>query len=453
MIPRGVESAQGEAGETAPPQAVRRTTAFLEERGVWFRLGRNHEARSCRDAAHKRNRLGEIGIPLWDELKSFFGVVTRPDGRKQHFMVHCRGDRVLNLERVAAEVGGHVERLDGEALEQLGLEYGLVNPFGALDGPLITSPLLQVFDRDLLDPIGVPGTVMTNAGDPTWSVELHAMQLVDALQHVHVADVSATDPKERPRPAWAVSPATIGILTGNGPESGMMLWRMMNTAVREALGEDSRGDIVMPRVVVQSIPELGLTMELDRRHRDVWPALRGAVLTLCRDGAKIIAVACNTTPYFTAAIRELTDQYGAVFVSIAEVAGRWLKSRGIDQVALVGVRTVADLGEWSPFRVPLAGIGVEVPNNHTMGKIHELAYDVKSRGADQRSLTHLRSILQRGVESDVVLLALTEISLVLELQKTSQRSERLLIDTMQLYADELARRYLNAPGAPALLPN
>jgi aspartate/glutamate racemase/prolyl-tRNA editing enzyme YbaK/EbsC (Cys-tRNA(Pro) deacylase) len=438
----------GEAYETLPP-GVQQTAAFLRERGVWFCLGRNQEARSCRDAAKKRNRLGETGIPLWDELKSFFGTVRRPDGREQHFMVHCRGDRLLDLDRVSDEVGGEIERLDGEALARLGMDYGLVNPF-ALDGPLITSPLLQIFDTDLLEPIGVPGTVMTNAGDLTWSVELHVGQLVDALEHVHTANVSTNDPEERLRPAWAISPATIGIVTGNGPESGMMLWRMMNSAVREALGQDARGDVVMPRVVVQSIPELGLTMELDQREHDVWPALRRAVLTLCRDGAKVIAVACNTTPYFAPEIRKLTDEYGAEFVSIAEVAGRWLRARGIDQVALVGVRTVADLGPWSAFREPLAGIGVEVPDDHTMGRIQELAYDVKARGADHRSLTHLRNILKRGVQSDVVLLALTEISLVLEVQKTSQRSERLLIDTMQLYADELARRYLVAPGVQTL---
>ena len=131
---------------------------------------RKPPARSCRDAAHKRVRLGETSIPLWDELKSFFAVFEREGGGSQSLMVHCRGDRVIDLDRVADQVGGRPERLRGEAVERFGMEYGLVNPFepSAMDGQLLTSPVLQLFDRDLLEPIGTPGTVMTNAGDLAW---------------------------------------------------------------------------------------------------------------------------------------------------------------------------------------------------------------------------------------------------------------------------------------------
>lgn len=439
------------------PPAVARTVAFLNEREVWFSLGRNHEARSCRDAANKRTRLGETGIPLWDELKSFLGEFRHADGTQQYVMVHCRGDRLIDLAHVADAVRadpvhGSPKRLEENALARLGMDYGLVNPFEpwALDGQLLASPVLQVFDRDLLDPIGVPGTVMTNAGDLTWSVEMHARELAEALDHVIVADVSVRDDGEPPRPAWASAPPTVGIITGNSPESGMMLWRMVNDAVREGLGNYARGDVVMPRVLVQSLPELGLTMELDQRHREVWPALRTATATLCRDGARIIAVACNTTPYFAQDIRKITAEYGATFVSIAEVAGAWLRSRGIDQIALVGVKTVADLGPWSPYREPLSGVGVEIPNERTMHRIHELAYDVKARGADQKSLNQLRNILKQGVRSDVVMLALTEISLVLEQQKSPQRSDRLLLDTMKLYATDIAERYLGTSISPGM---
>lgn len=426
-----------------PPPSVRRTSAFLGELGVWFVLGRNPEARSCADAANKRARLGEVGIPLWDELKSFFGHVTRDDGHMQYFVVHCRGDRLLDLDRVADIVGGAPERVEGGALEALGMAYGLVNPFEpwALDGQLLTAPVLQVFDRDLLTPIGLPGTVMTNAGDLTWSVELRAAELADALDHVVIADVSVPDP-DLNRPTWAVTPTTIGIITGNGPESGMLLWRLVIRAVREQLGPNARGDIAMPRVLVHSLPELGLTMELDRRHRYVWPALRNATAELCRDGVRLLAVACNTTPHFAPELRRITAEYGATFVSMPEVVGQWLHASRIERVALVGVQTVADLGPWSPYREPLRGINVEVPDERTMARIHELAYDVKARGADEAGLSRLRSLLEHRVSADVVLLALTEISLLLERQTRPQRSSRLLVDTMKLYAMALAEHYL-----------
>lgn len=432
------------------PLAVARTASFLAEHGVWFRLGRNPQVRSCRDAAHKRHRLGEVGIPLWDELKSLFAVINRGSDREQFVIVHCRGDRQLNIDSVTELLDARPERLEGIELLRLGMDYGLVNPFEpwALDGQILTSPVLQVFDDDILRPIGIPGTMMTNAGDLTWSVELHTAELIAALDHTIVAAVSQHDPREGVRPMWAEKPKTIGILTGNGPESGIMLWQMINDLVRAGLRDEARGDVAMPRVLVQSLPELGLTMELDSRHRDVWPALRTAVVALCRDGARLLALACNTTPHFAPEIRRIAAEYSAEYVSIAEVAGEWIRSRGISSVALVGVKTVADLGPWSPFRGPLDGIEVEVPSDETMSRIHELAYKVKAGGADPSdpsSLNQLRTILGKDVNAHVVLLALTEISLVLAQQRSPQQSDRLLIDTMKLYAAEIAGRYLGFP--------
>jgi aspartate/glutamate racemase len=291
---------------------------------------------------------------------------------------------------------------------------------------------------------------MTNAGDLTWSVEFHADQLVDALDHAILADVSTIDPEAGGRPGWTIGLPTIGIITGNGPDSGMMLWRMINEAVRDGLGRYARGDVSMPRVSVRSLPELGLTMELDQRHRDVWPALRTAIMGLCHDGAALVTLACNTTPHFAPEIRNITREYGAEFVSIAEVAGQWVTANRITEVALVGVKTVAELGPWSPYREPLERVKVEIPDDETMLRIHELAYEVKTRGADHRSLTKLRNVLNRGVKSRVVLLALSEISLVLERQTTSQRSNRVLVDTMKLYAERIADMYRRGLPAPAV---
>jgi aspartate racemase len=442
-----------DADDRTLPPAVARVAAFLGERDVWYQLGRNPEVRSCRDAAHKRNRLGETGIPLWDELKSFFGVVRRADGHLQHIVVHCRGDRLIDLDRVAEAVRSPArpERLDGDALKNLGMAYGLVNPFEpwSFDGQLLAAGVLQVFDKDLVEPIGIPGTVMTNAGSLTWSVELHANELVKVLDHVVIADVSYEDPEETKRPAWTTTPTTFGLITGNGPDSGMLLWRTINRVVRAELDGDTRrdlsGDFAMPRVLVQSLPELGLTMELDRRHEAVWPALKAATAELCLDGATVVAVACNTTPYFAPELQRICDEYGARFVSMPEVAGDWLRRQGIDEIALLGVQTVADLGPWSPYREPLSGVRVEIPGKETMQRIHELAYRVKSEGPSHRSLTRLRQLLASEVRTETVLLALTELSLLMEIQKRPSKSGRLIVDTIQLYAEALAHNYLGRP--------
>ncbi|KPA11812.1 hypothetical protein MHK_007983, partial [Candidatus Magnetomorum sp. HK-1] len=57
------------------PSNVVLTIQFFEKRNIWFKLDRNQgfaEVNSCSEAAHNRSRLGTHGIPLRDELKSYF---------------------------------------------------------------------------------------------------------------------------------------------------------------------------------------------------------------------------------------------------------------------------------------------------------------------------------------------------------------------------------------------
>ncbi len=435
------------------PHAVARVAEFLTRRRVWFILSRNHEARGCRDAAHKRQRLGHEGIPLWDEVKSFFGRLPPGRGGAPAYLVaHCRGDRLLAMDRLASALGLHEPpaRLEPEEIEGLGMGYGLVNPFEAwsaepfaMDGRLLASGVLQVFDQDLIVPRGIPGTVMTNAGDLTWAVEFHAQELVGALENVLVADIAEADPEERPRPPSG-RPG-IGIVTGNLPESGMALWSRLNGRVRELLGDDNLGDISMPRVLLHSLPELGLSMELSSRCEPVWDALAPAAEGLLREGARLLAVACNTTHYFTPKLRELCRSQGAEFVSMPEAVAALLRARGVEKVGLIGIRPVADLGRWSAYREALAGFDVERPGERAMGRIDDLAYQVKQDGANEEGLTRLRDILRAEFESDTIVIALTELSLLAERQRKAGRSGKTLIDPLSVYADALAARWLGVP--------
>ena len=216
------------------PLPVQQAEQFLTRLGRWFKLSRNHDARSCRDAAHKRNRLGHEGIPLWDEMKSFFGRYANAVGETRLVVAHCRADQRLHFGKLSAVLGVErpPERLTEQEIEQLGLEYGMVNPWETwrcdprstpftMDVKFIAQDVVQVFDDDLLQPIGTPGTVMTNAGDLTWAVEFHPRELVAKLAHAKVADIAEPDPEEEPR-LWGVKDdRPIGIITGNPPEAGM----------------------------------------------------------------------------------------------------------------------------------------------------------------------------------------------------------------------------------------
>ena len=58
---------------------------------------------------------------------------------------------------------------------------------------------------------------------------------------------------------------TLGIITGSGPEAGIDLWAKVLRKNMAAFGQDFRGDLDAPRVVVASEPELGLSMDLARK--------------------------------------------------------------------------------------------------------------------------------------------------------------------------------------------
>jgi aspartate/glutamate racemase len=441
-------------GETEIPQPVVRAVRLLAGRGVWHDLSRNSEAGSCRDAANKRRRLGHDGIPLWDEMKSFFGRIVNSAGRPQYVVAHCRADRMLDFHRLAETVGAvsPPKRLDPDEITTLGMDYGLVNPFEewataySMDGLLITSPVLQVFDTDLLRPVGVPGTVMTNAGDRTWAVELDASQLRNRLDNTMEAEIAYTDPAEDPRLVGAVERLPIGIITGNAPESGIALWNTINTEIRELLGPDCAGDVSMPPVSVASLPEMGMSMELDHRHEAVWDAMRQAIVQMCRDGVRLLSVACNTTQYFTPQIRRICEEYGTRYVSMPEVLGVWLRSRGVEQVALLGISFVSDVnGPWSAYREPLEGIEVETLRPEAFQRLNKLAYRVKSEGANEDGVNQLRDFLRQEVESEHVVLALTELSMLFGRQRRPGKSGRVLIDPLSLYGQALARYWLGMP--------
>jgi aspartate/glutamate racemase len=442
-------------GEAWVPSAVQRTIKFLLDRGIWFQLSRNHEARSCRDAAHKRIRLGHEGIPLCDELKSYFGVFTNARGNKQPFLAHCRGDRLIDINKLAVALNSRGEpmRMTEEDLKIFGLEYGLINPFGiekslqgsnkyALDAAFLATSILQVFDSELLVRVGVPGTMMTNAGDLTWAVEFFAEKLIDIVDNAIAEEIALPDPEEENRSWGTDEQRVIGIITGNSPESGMLLWNYINDYVREILDQACYGDFSMPEVRVHSFPEMGLSMELESREAEVWHALRASVIGLGRQGVRFLAIADNTTQYFAPQIRALCAEYKTEFVSLPDSVAAWLLSKHIQRIALVGIGYVADLGRWSAYREPLKDFEVVSLSDSTKKEINRLAYQVKIEGVSEASLNSLRDILRREANCDTVILALTELSLLLQKQKSKGRSGKLLIDPLKIYAETLAHRCL-----------
>jgi aspartate/glutamate racemase len=313
-----------------------------------------------------------------------------------------------------------------------------VNPF-LLNG---RSDVIQLFDRAVLSEYLPPYTMMTNAGDLSWGIEFRPAELVAYLSNARVEDFAA------PASQTETKPPVLGILTGNGPESGMELWRRINTAVREG-SERLRGDINYPSVVVVSLPGMGMSMELAHREGEVLRTVLGGIDSLADAGATVIGIACNTTQYFSGHIRARCAERGATFISLVDSVRAELQRHGATSFNLIGIGPVANLEKWSDFRRLEGEFDILPPTVREVSTITDLAWEVKAKEdkTGNRSQSKLRHVLSSGTSTGTALIALTELSVALmehpKIKNGLEESGKLVIDTLTALARGMAGHYLS----------
>lgn len=235
----------------------------------------------------------------------------------------------------------------------------------------------------------------------------------------------------------------IGIITGSGPEAGVDLWTKVLRANRELLGERYRGDLDAPEVVIFSVPELGLSMELEANDTQVWQTMARTAARLA-EHVDYYGIACNTLNHYAERLAALG--LPAQLVSVGDVVRDYLAGQGIARVALLGARPVMDLGPWSAYRSLPQYADVELPAD--LDALHRVIYDVKHRGGDQPDIIERFEHMLAGLESEVALLACTELPLI-PYARTMPRA----IDVTELLAMALARRsLLPRPAVPGAGP-
>jgi aspartate/glutamate racemase len=413
------------------PLTVAKNVAFLREHGVWHIASQNPRVHSCRDAADKRWRLGGRGIPLCDELKSSLGRVDGPDGTR-YVAVHCRGHQQLDDDKLAVAVGGRFRRVsEGEILDQFGLRYGTVTPFALAREPRVA----QVFDQTVVEEFFPPYTMMTNLGGVTYGVEFYPREVIGALPRTSLFDVVRDEDAVVPRGP------TIGILTGNSPESGMLLWEIINQRVRDENDRRFRGDVAFPHVLIESVPLMGLSMELALRERQVRPVVLGAVERLCHNGASVIGIACNTTQYFAPSIAEACRAHGARFVSLVDETADYLHREGITSFDFFGISAVTDFGGFSAFDRFADEFEVHRPDERTVEMINQVAFDVKQSGVAAGPVNKLRDLVNNASVTGAIVVALTELSEVIVTQR--RRGAKRIVDTLDILGQRMAEIYLS----------
>lgn len=421
---------------TNVPQNVQGLASRLKKEGLWHVITNNvhnQEAFRCEDAAEKRIRLGTEGIPLCDELKSNLGFFL-VDGSRRYVLLHCRGNQKLDEEKLTSLLGSEFHRLPKEELTLVfQCEYGLVNPFAFAKD---FAEVEQIFDSSVIEEFFPPYTLMTNAGHRRWAIEFRAKELYGALPIKRRADIIADDSK------FKIRKHKIGILTGNGPESGIFLWQKINETIRTKLGDDFLGDLSFPTVLVKSMPEMGLSMELDNRLNETWKIVEEGITSLCKDGATIVGIACNTTQFFSEQIKVICNKFDAEFFSMFDAVNSYLAANHIAHFDFLGIKFVTDFNKWSDFRKLNDLYSIEIPSAEDLDNISHLAFEVKRKVVTSAGINKLRNLINQKTKTKNIIIALTEISILLATQKQNQKSDKHFIDTLSLLGGKIADRYL-----------
>ncbi len=418
------------------PNEVLNLEKKLKNEKIWFNISNNHnnqEALGCWDAVNKRVRLGHSKIPIFCELKSNFGFIIK-NNKKEYLLVHCRGNQEIDYDKVNKIIGAEYQRIEDETelgnLSNSG--FGLVNPFLGLDRP----DILQIFDESLVTQNFIPYTMMTNASHRRWGIEFKPDELINSLPNKLIEDVVIENTK------FKIKKHKIGILTGNSPESGILLWEKINGRIRDNFGDDHfLGDISFPEVIIESIPEMGLSMELDLRFEAVKGVVEKGITNLCERGATIVCIACNTTQYFSEMSKKICSEHEAIYVSIPETTYQYVKNNNINKFDFLGINYVLDFKKWSDFKNLNKDFDLNLPKEEYINKINEIAFEVKKNVVTDKGINRLRDLINNSTETNTIVLALTELSILFKSQKNKRKSKKVYYDTLTILAEAIGDMY------------
>jgi aspartate racemase len=426
--------------EGGVPKNVISIVKFCCTNGIGVILSRNVKVLSCKDARSNRIRLGHKGIPLFDELKSIVFRSYDKDGKEIIVASHCRGhmniitDRLIKIFSLSKEP----EILPEEELKsRFGMQFGTVNPI--LLDLNSNGTIINIFDSSLTKPLAkCPGTMMTNAGNHTWGIEIDPSALIPKIRNGYVNDIAEPDKElEYYEVPQLTNPKSIGIITGNGPDSGIALWNKINAYFSEMLGEHFLGDISLPKVSIVSLPAMGLSMELDKRDTATWETISEAIDKMICNDVNLLALACHTTHYYTDKIRALFEKNGKRFISMPEATISYIKKENLSDLAIIGISYVANLQEYSAYS-ELKNYNIEIPSDEVLSKFHEIGYDIKKMKNLYPVFQKFTSLLRTDIKAKNIIIALTELSILVESQKKRYEYKN-IIDPLDIYSKELSR--------------
>ncbi len=196
----------------------------------------------------------------------------------------------------------------------------------------------------------------------------------------------------------------IGIISGAGPEAGIDLWRKILTHNKFLFGYRFQGDVSAPEILVHSVPELGLSIDIEAYESILWESLQQSLQSFS-GRVDFVCLASNVLHYFEDRIQEQSLNFE--FISMIAATEDAIAS--YNQLALLALSKVIDFGNHSPYRNAAKKFNIEVPSPIEMDI---LIRSIKVNGADHPNTIDLFEDILSDIKSENVILGCAELPLL-----------------------------------------
>lgn len=199
--------------------------------------------------------------------------------------------------------------------------------------------------------------------------------------------------------------ATLGILGGLGPMSGVLFCEMLTEHTKAECDQDHLNFLLSSRADTPDRTDFILGIS----ENDPAPSMISEVKKLTSAGADIIVIPCNTAHYFYERISEASP---APVINIIEQTVAFCKARGLSKVGVLATRGTASSGAYKTV-FENANIDYETCNEQEQKIISDVIYNYIKKGIiPPKALFEgvADAMFSRGCEA--VVLGCTELSLL-----------------------------------------
>lgn len=226
----------------------------------------------------------------------------------------------------------------------------------------------------------------------------------------------------------------LGVLGGLGPMSTVCFCKLLISHTKAVRDADHIDMIVSSRATTPD----RTAFILGKSNCDPLPVMREEAERLCRAGADLIVIPCNTAHYFYEGLQQSCP---VPIINIIEETVALLKRRGIDSFGLLATEGTVASGAYHRFCEPY-GIKCVTPTKTEQDAISELIYGQikQNKPFMPKELWKVVTAMQaRGCTTFV--LGCTELSLL----KEALRHDPLFIDSLEVLAYQTILRCNKTP--------